>query len=179
MSQAGALPSRGLPRHPALVTGSVMLGSLLYSMDWTIAAVALPHMQGTFSATHDQVAWVITSYIVASAIMIPTAGWLSTRFGRKRVFLYAVSAFTAASVLCGAADSLTMEVLARIAQGMGGAFLIPLSHAIILDTYPPEEHGKAMALWGTGSVFGSVIGPTVGGYVTEYLSWRFIFYLNV
>jgi DHA2 family multidrug resistance protein len=125
------------------------------------------------------VAWVITSYIVASAIMIPTAGWLSTRFGRKRVFLYAVSAFTAASVLCGAADSLTMEVLARIAQGMGGAFLIPLSHAIILDTYPPEEHGKAMALWGTGSVFGSVIGPTVGGYVTEYLSWRFIFYLNV
>jgi DHA2 family multidrug resistance protein len=179
VSQTGAILPAGLPRHPALVTGSVMLASLLYSMDWTIAAVALPHMQGTFSATHDQVSWVITSYIVASAIMIPTAGWLSTRFGRKRVFLYAVSAFTAASVLCGAADSLTTEVLARVAQGVGGAFLIPLSHAIILDTYPPEEHGKAMALWGTGSVFGSVIGPTVGGYVTEYLSWRFIFYLNV
>ena len=156
-----------------------MLASLLYSMDWTIAAVALPHMQGTFSATQDQISWVITSYIVASAIMIPTAGWLSTRFGRKRVFLCAVGGFTAASVLCGAADSLTMEVLARIVQGMSGAFLIPLSHAIILDTYPPEQHGKAMALWGMGSVCGAIIGPTVGGYVTEYLSWRYIYYLNV
>ncbi len=167
------------PRHPALITISVVLASLLYSMDWTIAAVALPHMQGTFSATQDQIAWVITSYIVASAIMIPTAGWLSARFGRKRVFVLAVFGFTAASVMCGAAHSLTVEVLARILQGMSGAFLIPLSHAIILDTYPPEEHGKAMALWGTGSVFGAVIGPTVGGYVTEYLSWPFIFYINV
>jgi DHA2 family multidrug resistance protein len=157
----------------------VVLASLLYSMDWTIAAVALPHMQGAFSATQDQISWVITSYIVASAIMIPAAGWLSTRFGRKRVFLTAVGGFTAASVLCGAANSLTVEVLARIVQGMSGAFLIPLSHAIILDTYPPERHGKAMALWGMGSVCGAIIGPTVGGYVTEYLSWRYIFYLNV
>jgi MFS transporter, DHA2 family, multidrug resistance protein len=156
-----------------------MLASLLYSIDWTIAVVALPHMQGTFSATHDQIGWVITSYIVASAIMIPTAGWLSTRFGRKRLFLCATFGFMASSVWCGAADSLAMEVLARIAQGMSGAFLIPLSHAIILDTYPPSEHGKAMALWGTGAVLGSVIGPTVGGYVTEYLNWRYIFYINL
>jgi DHA2 family multidrug resistance protein len=169
----------GAPRHPALVTGSVMLASLLYSMDWTIAAVALPHMQGHFSATHDQIAWVITSYIVASAIMMPTGGWLSTRFGRKRVFVWAVGGFTAASVLCGASDTLAMEVASRVLQGMCGAFLIPLSHAIILDTYPPEQHAKAMALWGTGSVFGTVIGPTVGGYVTEFMSWRYIFYINV
>ena len=111
--------------------------------------------------------------------MIPTAGWLSTRFGRKRVFLCAVAGFTFASVLCGAANSRTAEVLARIAQGMSGAFLIPLSHAIILDTCPQEQHGKAMALWGAGSVFGSVIGPTIDGYLTEYWSWRYIFYVNV
>jgi len=168
-----------LPRHPRLVTLSVMLASLLYSIDWTIAAVALPHMQGAFSATHDQIGWVITSYIVASAIAIPTAGWLSARYGRKRLFVWAMMGFTIASVFCGAADTLAMEVAARIVQGMCGAFLIPLSHAVILDTYPPAEHGKAMALWGAGSVFGSFLGPTLGGYLTEYMSWHYIFYINV
>jgi DHA2 family multidrug resistance protein len=172
-------PVPGRPRHPALSTGSVMLGAFLYSIDWSIAAVALPHMQGTFSATHDQIAWVITSYIVTSAIVMPTGGWLSTRFGRKRVFVWALAGFTAASVLCGAADSLTTEVLARVLQGASGAFLIPLSQAITLDTYPPEQHGKAMALWGAGAVMGTMMGPTVGGYLTEYLSWRYIFYINV
>ena len=166
-------------RHPALITASVGLASFLYSVDWTIAAVALPHMQGTFAASQDQIGWVITSYIVASALSIPAAGWLSLRFGRKRVFMWAVVIFLLASVACGAANSLAVEVFARILQGMGGAFLIPLSHAIILDTYPPEEQGKAMALWGMASVMGSFVGPTVGGYVTEYLSWRYIFYINV
>ena len=168
-----------LPRHPALISGSVMLAALLYSIDWTIAAVALPHMQGAFSATPDQISWVITSYIVASAIMIPTAGWMSSRFGRKRVFAWAMAGFTIASLFCGLADSLAFEVFARLIQGLCGAFIIPLSQAITLDTYPPEQHGRAMALWGTGAVFGSVIGPTIGGYVTEYLSWRYIFYLNI
>jgi DHA2 family multidrug resistance protein len=167
------------PRHPALITGSVMLASFLYSIDWTIAVVALPHMQGAFSATQDQISWVITSYIVASAISLRTAGWLSARFGRKRVFMWAMAWFLASSVVCGAAHSLAVEVGARIVQGLSGAFLIPLSHAIILDTYPPEEQGKAMALWGTGSVMGAFIGPTLGGYVTEYLTWRYIFYINV
>jgi DHA2 family multidrug resistance protein len=156
-----------------------MLGAFLYSIDWSIAAVALPHMQGTFSATQDQISWVITSYIVTSAIVMPTGGWLSTRFGRKRVFAWAVGGFTAASVLCGAADSLSVEVLARVLQGMSGAFLIPLSQAIVLDTYPPEQHGKAMAIWNCGAVMGTMLGPTVGGYLTEYLSWRYIFYVNV
>jgi DHA2 family multidrug resistance protein len=168
-----------LPRHPALITASVMLASLLYSIDWTIGVVALPHMQGSFSATQDQIAWVITSYIVASAVMIPTGGWLSARFGRKRVFVVALSGFMLASALCGAAESLTLEVMARVLQGMCGAFLIPLSHAIILDTYPPAEHGKAMALWGMGSVAGSAIGPVLGGYLTEFASWRWIYYINL
>ena len=166
-------------KHPALITASVGLASFLYSVDWTIAAVALPHMQGTFAASQDQIGWVITSYIVASALSIPSAGWLSLRFGRKRLFMSAVTVFLIASVVCGAANSLEVEVLARIVQGLGGAFLIPLSHAIILDTYPPEEQGKAMALWGMAAVMGSFVGPTVGGYVTEYLSWRYIFYINV
>src|SRR5260221_10881498 len=132
----------GLPRHRGLITASVVLGSLLYSIDWTIAAVALPHMQGTFSATQDQIAWVITSYIVASALSIPAAGWLSLRFGRKRVFMWAVVVFLVASVACGAANSLAVEVFARIGQGLGGAFLISRSHAFILHTYPPEEQCK-------------------------------------
>jgi DHA2 family multidrug resistance protein len=166
-------------RHPLLITGSVMVASLLYSIDWTIAAVALPHMQGTFSATHDQVSWVITSYIVASAIMIPTSGWMSNRFGRKRVYVFAVAGFTLASIFCGAAESLTVEVMSRVVQGMSGAFLIPLSLAIVLDTYPPEQHAKAMSYWGIGSVCGAVMGPTLGGYLTEMLSWRYIFYINV
>lgn len=169
----------GTPKHPALITASVGLASFLYSVDWTIAAVALPHMQGTFSASADQIGWVITSYIVASALAIPASGWLSLRFGRKRVFMWAVTVFLIASVACGAANSLEVEVFARIIQGLGGAFLIPLSHAIILDTYPPEQQGKAMALWGMASVLGSFFGPTVGGYVTEYMTWRYIFYFNV
>jgi len=167
------------PRHPGLITVSVMLATILYSLDWTIAVVALPHMQGTFSATQDQVAWVITSYIVASAIMIPTSSWLSARLGRKRVFLMAVAGFMASSALCGAAGSLTQEVVFRVFQGMSGAFLVPLSQAIVLDTYPPREHGKAMAFWGMGAVLGPVMGPTLGGYLIEYLSWRWVFYINI
>ena len=173
------MPAQHGPRRTLLITASVMLASLLYSIDWTIAAVALPHMQGAFSATQDQISWVITSYIVASAISLPTAGWLSTRFGRKRVFAWAMGIFTLASVACGAADTLAVEVTARVAQGLGGAFIIPLSHAIILDSYPPAEHGRAMALWGMGSVSGSFLGPTLGGYLTEYLNWRYIYYINL
>lgn len=169
----------GRKRHPLLITISVMLASFLYSLDWTIAAVALPHMQGTFSATQDQIAWVVTSYIVASAISLPTAGWLSIRFGRKRVFLWATTVFLCASVVCGAANTLELEIAARIVQGIGGAFLIPISHAIILDTYPPHEQGKAMSMWAIGSTGGSFVGPFLGGLLTEYFSWRYTFYINV
>jgi MFS transporter, DHA2 family, multidrug resistance protein len=167
------------PIHRGLVTGTLVLASMIYSIDWTIAAVALPHMQGTFSATQDQISWVLTSYIVASAVMLPATGWLSGRFGRSRLFFAAVGGFTLFSLFCGVADSLLAEVLLRIGQGACGAFLIPLSQAIMLDIYPPEEHGKAMAMWGMGVVLGPVIGPTLGGYLTETISWRWIFFINL
>ncbi len=166
-------------RHPALASASVILATMIYSIDWTIAAVALPHMQGTFSATQDQISWVITSYIVASAVMIPTANFLSQRFGRKRVFVVAVAGFILASACCGLANSLQVEVVARILQGACGAFLVPLSQAAVLDAYPPEKHARMMGFWGMGSVFGPVIGPTLGGYLTEALGWRGIFFINV
>ena len=161
------------------VTATLVLASMIYSIDWTIAAVALPHMQGTFSATQDQISWVLTSYIVASAVMLPATGWLGARFGRRRLFLGAVGGFTVFSLFCGAADSLAWEVLLRIGQGACGAFLIPLSQAIMLDAYPEDEHGKAMAFWGMGVVLGPVIGPTLGGYLTDALSWRWVFFINI
>ena len=181
MSAHGA-PQAGVAvpaKHPALAAGFTILATILYSIDWTIASVALPHMRGAFSATQDQISWVITSYIVASAIMIPTAGFMSARFGRKRVFVAAVAGFTVASMACGLADSLAAEVVARIVQGMSGAFLIPLSQAIVLDTFPPEKHTQMMGWFGVGSVFGPVIGPALGGYLTEYADWRWIFFINL
>ena len=127
-------------RHPLLVTMSVMLASFLYSLDWTIVAVALPHMQGTFSATQDQISWVITSYIVAAAISLPTAGWLAARFGRKRMFLWATTIFLIASIVCGMANSLELEIAARIVQGLGGAFLIPISQFLIEFRNSDNKH---------------------------------------
>ena len=171
-------PTNKGAEHPYLISASVVLASLLYSIDWTIAVVALPHMQGAFSSTQDQISWVITSYIVASAIMIPMGGWLSNRFGRKKVYVLAVAGFTLSSIVCGSVSTLTFEVIARIAQGMCGAFLVPLSLAIMLDAFPEEEHPKAMAIWGIGWA-GSFIGPILGGVLTEYLSWRYIFFINI
>jgi len=165
--------------HRGLLTASVVLASLIYAIDWTIAAVALPHMQGTFSATQDQVSWALTLYIATGAIMMPTTGWLSSRFGRKRLFLASMGGFTVFSVFCGAADSLTSEVIYRVGQGVTGAFLIPMSQAIMLDIYPRHQHTRAMAIWGVGIMLGPVIGPSIGGYLTETYSWRWIFYLNV
>jgi DHA2 family multidrug resistance protein len=152
---------------------------MIYSIDWTIAAVALPHMQGTFSATQDQIAWVMTSYIVVSAIVLPTTGWLSNALGRKQLFLIAIAGFTFFSFLCGVANSLQTEILFRALQGCFGAFLLPLSQALLLDSHPPEEHARATALWGLGVIFGPVIGPTIGGYLTELYDWRWVFYINV
>ncbi len=175
-----AEPARdGTPLRRGLMSVAVMTATIMYSLDWTIASVALPHMQGTFSATQDQISWVLTSYIVASAIMIPTAGALSRRFGRKRVFLCAVAGFTLASVLCGLAQNLAAEVIFRIAQGAAGAFLIPISQAAVLDAYPREQHGKAMAFWSMGVMLGPILGPTAGGYLTDLYTWRWIFFINV
>lgn len=174
-----AVEATPVPRHRSLVTATAILASMIYSIDWTIAAVALPHMQGTFSATQDQIAWVMTSYIVISAIALPTTGWLSAVLGRKRLFLVSIGGFTFFSLLCGAANSLPAEIAARAFQGCFGAFLIPLSQSLMLDNYPKEKHSQAMALWGLGVIFGPVIGPTVGGYLTEEYSWRWVFYVGV
>ncbi|MFV0296374.1 MAG: DHA2 family efflux MFS transporter permease subunit [Hyphomicrobiaceae bacterium] len=177
MATAEAMEAGG--RNRAMITATAILASMIYSIDWTIAAVALPHMQGTFSATQDQIAWTMTSYIVISAITLPTTGWLSSVLGRKRLFNTAIAGFTIFSLLCGAAQSLEAEIAARACQGAFGAFLIPLSQALILDNYPKEKHAQATALWGLGVILGPVVGPTIGGYLTEEYSWRWVFYVGV
>ena len=168
-----AAPNRGL------ITASVMLATIMQVLDTTIANVALPHMQGSLSASQDQISWVLTSYIVSSAIMTPTTGYLAGRFGRKRLFLIAVVGFTIASVLCGLAGSLGQMVAYRLLQGMFGAALVPLSQSVLLDSYPPAKHGQAMALWGVGVMLGPILGPTLGGYLTEAYDWRWVFLINV
>jgi DHA2 family multidrug resistance protein len=162
-----------------MITASVMGASIMQSLDTTIATIALPRMQGSLSGTQDQMVWVLTSYILAAAIMTPLSGWLAVRFGRKRIFFYSVIGFTITSALCGAADSLAQIVVFRTLQGLCGAALIPLSQAILLDINPKERHGRAMAIWGMGVVLGPILGPLLGGWLTEDYSWRWVFYVNV
>ncbi len=156
-----------------------MLATFMQGVDTTIANVALPHMQGSLSASQDQIAWVVTSYIVAAAIMTPLTGWLAGRFGIKYVFLISVAGFTAASALCGSATSLTQLVLYRLLQGVCGAALVPLSQAVLLQINPPERHAKAMAVWGMGVILGPIIGPALGGWLTDEINWRWVFYINL
>jgi DHA2 family multidrug resistance protein len=161
------------------ITISIMLATVMNSLDTTIANVALPHMQGSVSASPEQITWVLTSYIVAAAVMTPLSGWLADRIGRKRMFLISIALFTAASMLCGIATSLPEIVIFRLLQGVGGAALIPLSQAVLLDINPPEKHGQAMAIWGAGAILGPILGPALGGYFTENWSWRWCFYINL
>jgi DHA2 family multidrug resistance protein len=163
----------------AFITICVMLATVMQALDTTIANVALPYMQGSMSASQDEINWVLTSYIVAAAIMTPPTGWLSSRFGRKRVLLVAVAGFGVTSALCGLAGSLTEIVLYRLLQGGFGAALVPLSQAVLLATYPREKQGQAMAIWGLGVMLGPILGPTLGGYLTENYSWRYVFFINV
>ena len=166
-------------RNRGLITVCAMVATLMQALDSTIANVALPYMQGSLSATSDQITWVLTSYIVAAAIMTAPVGWLSARFGRKNLFLLCLVGFTVASMLCGAAQSLTQMVLFRLLQGVFGAALVPLSQATMLDIYPPAQRGSAMALWGMGVMVGPILGPTLGGYLTELYNWRYVFYVNL
>src|SRR5690606_25548488 len=169
----------GSTAHRGFITVSVMLATIMQALDTTIANVALPHMQGTMGATYEQIAWVLTSYIVAAAICMPLTGFVAARFGRRRLFLWSVVGFTITSMLCGAAQNLEQIVLFRLLQGVFGASLVPLSQAVLLDAYPREQHGSAMALWGLGVMVGPILGPTLGGWLTEYYDWRWVFYINL
>lgn len=161
------------------ITGALMLATLMNTLDSTIANVALPHIQGSVSAAQDQITWVLTSYTIATAIMTPLSGWLSQRIGRKRMFQFSIVGFTVASMLCGMATSLPEIVVYRLLQGMAGASLIPLSQAVMLDLYPQRLIPRVMSLWSAAVILGPVIGPTLGGWLTETLNWRWVFYINL
>jgi MFS transporter, DHA2 family, multidrug resistance protein len=167
------------PLNRPMITLSIMLATIMQTLDSTIANVALPHMQGTLSASQDQIAWVLTAYIVAAAIATPLTGWLCDRFGQKFVFMASICGFTAASALCGLSNTLAEIVAARLLQGVFGAALVPLSQVVLLDINPPEKQGSAMAVWGIGVMVGPILGPTLGGWLTDSYNWRWVFFINI
>ena len=168
------------PRHsPWLITLSVLLATFMEILDTSIANVALPHIGGSLSASVDEATWVLTSYLVANAIILPAAGWLSARFGRKRYLAFSVILFTVASGLCGIAQTLPQLILARLLQGLGGGGLQPVVQAVLLESFSPEDRGGAMAAYGMGVVVAPIIGPTLGGWITDNFSWRWIFFINL
>ncbi len=178
MSDSPVAPSP-VVSNPWLVAVSVMLATFMEVLDTSIASVALPYIAGSLSATNSEATWVLTSYLVANAIILPTSTWFSQRFGRKRFLLTCIVIFTVSSFCCGAANSLAMILIARAVQGAGGGALQPLSQAILLESFPPQKRGQAMALFGLGVVVAPVLGPTVGGWLTETYSWRWSFYINI
>jgi DHA2 family multidrug resistance protein len=171
-------PSTEAP-HKLMITVAIMLATIMQTLDSTIANVALPHMAGGLSASQDQITWVLTSYIVAAAISTPVTGWLAGRYGRKMVFMVAIVGFTITSMLCGMAGNLAEIVIARLLQGAFGAALVPLSQSVMLDINEPKDHAKAMALWGMGVMIGPILGPTLGGWLTDNLNWRWVFFINL
>src|SRR5476649_2848464 len=162
----------------AVLIGS-MAGVLMQALDTTIANVALPYMEGSLAASRDQITWVLTSYIIAAAIMTAPVGWMAARFGKKNFLITALAGFTIASMACGAAQSLEQMVLFRLIQGCFGAALGPLSQAVLMDMYPPSRRGSVMAIWGMGVMLGPILGPTLGGVLTDAYNWRWVFYINV
>ncbi|MDE2595517.1 MAG: DHA2 family efflux MFS transporter permease subunit [Sphingomonadales bacterium] len=167
------------PARKAAVTASVMCSTMIVALDGTIANVALPHMQSSLGASPEQVVWVLTSYLIASAIMTPLSSWLASRFGRKLVMTVSAAGFTLASLGCGLANSLEFMVFARLVQGLSGAGLIPLGQATLLDINPPEKQGQAMAMAGLGAMLGPLAGPTLGGWLTDSFTWRWVFLINI
>jgi DHA2 family multidrug resistance protein len=183
--QSSAVPEESLPsawipdKNPWIIAVSVMIATFMVVLDSSVANVALPHIAGNLSASTDESTWVLTSYLVSNAIMLPATGWLAASFGRKRLLLTSISIFTVASLLCGVAVSMPMLIFARVLQGVGGGGMQPLAQAILLESFPPRQHGVAMAVYGVGVVVAPVVGPTLGGWITDSYSWRWIFYINL
>ncbi len=162
-----------------LITVTVMLPTIMEIIDTSVANVALPHMQGNLNAGTDEVTWVLTSYLVSNAVVLPMTGWLARLFGRKRFLITCIVLFTLSSLLCGAAPNLGTLIFFRVLQGAAGGALIPISQAIMMETFPPHQRGMAMAIFGIGAMFGPIIGPALGGWITDNLTWRWIFYINI
>ncbi len=180
MSPTELPPSSAVPGlRRNMVTICAMTATIMQALDTTIANVALPYMQGTLSASQDQINWVLTSYIVAAAIMTAPVGWIANRFGRKRIFIVCSAGFTLASVLCGLAQDINQMVLFRLLQGVFGAALVPLSQAVMLDSYSLQERAKAMSIWGMGVMMGPIMGPSLGAWLTETYSWHWVFFVNL
>src|SRR6201986_5327920 len=165
--------------NPWLIAAAVIIPTFMEVLDTSIASVALPHIAGNLSATIDEATWVLTSYLVANAIVLPASGWFALRFGRRRFLLFCIVVFTISSFFCGAASSLGMILIARAVRGAGGGALQPLSQAILLESFPPEKRGLAMAVFALGVVVAPVLGPTFGGWLTDTYSWRWSFYINI
>ena len=178
MSTTTAPDATDVP-HRGLITVSIMLATIMQVLDTTIANVALPSMTGDLGASQDTITWVLTSYIVAAAIMTPVTGWVADRIGRKELFLTSIVGFTVTSMMCGVSWSLETMVLFRLLQGVFGAAIVPLSQTFLLDINPKERHGQAMAVWGAGIMVGPIIGPTLGGWLTESFNWRWVFFINL
>src|ERR1700683_879594 len=171
----------GNPVHinPWIIAISVMLSTFMEVLDTTVVNVSLPHIAGSLSATVDEATWTLTSYLVANAIILPITGWLSNYFGRKRMLMMSVTGFTVASFFCGLAPNLTVLIICRVIQGACGGGLQPISQAILLESFPPQDRGKAMGFWGLGIVVAPMLGPVLGGWLTDSYSWRWVFYINV
>jgi len=165
--------------NPWLIAASVMLATFMEVLDTSVANVALPHIAGNLSATPEEATWVLTSYLVSNAIVLPAANWFGRYFGRKRFLIVCIAIFTLSSALCGAAASLGLLIVARIAQGAGGGALQPIAQAVLMESFPTEKRGSAMAVFGLGVVVAPIIGPTLGGWITDTYSWRWIFYINI
>src|SRR3954453_7372658 len=170
----------GAPQvNPWLVAMAVMFGTFMEVLDTTVVNVSLPHIAGSMSASIDEATWVLTSYLVANAIILPITGWLAIRFGRKNLLMASVVGFTASSFLCGLAPNLPLLVLFRNLQGASGGCLQPLSQSVLLEAFPPDQRGKAMGFWGLGIVVAPVMGPVLGGWLTDNYTWRWVFYINI